>query len=249
MKEHNSRLTFCLLVVFVCLMVQGCVKNDLGQDIPDLPAASSNVQIDLPPIESGGGAEALPTVDSTVVDPYPGADDGSAVVDPGVVDSTGSDSAEILVPSEGSAETDQTTTDNSAEVVAPVVEQPEPQYPLVHVVQANETVGSIAEQYGVSIDDIIAANDFFDINFISIGDQITIDPGAASAAVDAGTGDDAQPVGFDPNNFFIHTVAFQETLFSIAVRYGFTVEELASYNGLADINQSDHRQQLKIPTR
>jgi LysM repeat protein len=40
-----------------------------------------------------------------------------------------------------------------------------------------------------------------------------------------------------------------ETLFRIALRYGVTVEELASYNDIADPARIDVGQQIRIPAR
>lgn len=46
--------------------------------------------------------------------------------------------------------------------------------PPVHVVQAGDTLGSISQFYGVSMDDIMAANGLANPNLISVGQQLVI---------------------------------------------------------------------------
>ena len=47
----------------------------------------------------------------------------------------------------------------------------------------------------------------------------------------------------------IHTVAAGENLFRIGLRYGFTVQELATYNGIANPDVLSVGQQIRIPAR
>ena len=49
--------------------------------------------------------------------------------------------------------------------------------PLVHVVSAGDTLGSISTFYEVSMDDIMAANDITNPNIISVGQQLVIPVG------------------------------------------------------------------------
>ncbi|MBC8253178.1 MAG: LysM peptidoglycan-binding domain-containing protein [Ardenticatenia bacterium] len=50
----------------------------------------------------------------------------------------------------------------------------------IHVVQPGETLSEIAEQYGVSVDALTAANGIADPHLIKIGQELII-PGPASA--------------------------------------------------------------------
>jgi LysM repeat protein len=67
----------------------------------------------------------------------------------------------------------------------------------------------------------------------------------------AGAADNAPEVApqFDPNNYFIHVVSYGETLFIIGQRYGFTVQELADYNAIVNVNQIKFNQEILIPIR
>ncbi len=49
--------------------------------------------------------------------------------------------------------------------------------PVVHTVQAGETLGRISEQYDVPIEDILTVNGLTDPNIISVGQQLTIPVG------------------------------------------------------------------------
>lgn len=45
----------------------------------------------------------------------------------------------------------------------------------------------------------------------------------------------------------IHTVQVGENLFRIGLQYGFSYQELAAYNGIADVNSIQVGQQIRIP--
>ena len=67
------------------------------------------------------------------------------------------------------------TVDNSAEI-----------NPNEHIVQAGETLGGIAQQYGVSLDALVSANNISNPNIVQLATRLTIpDPVAvASQPVD-----------------------------------------------------------------
>jgi LysM repeat protein len=50
---------------------------------------------------------------------------------------------------------------------------------LIHTVSAGETLGQIANRYGVTIDSIVEANDLADANRLSIGQELLIPPSTA----------------------------------------------------------------------
>jgi LysM repeat protein len=61
---------------------------------------------------------------------------------------------------------------------------PEPEDgPLVHTVQAGDTLGTISTLYGVSLDDIMAENGLTNPNIISVGQQLIIPVDGVSTAV------------------------------------------------------------------
>ncbi|NLE75438.1 MAG: LysM peptidoglycan-binding domain-containing protein [Chloroflexi bacterium] len=84
-----------------------------------------------------------------------------------------------------------------------------------HTVSAGETLYSIAARYGTTVSDIRQANDLTS-DTIYVGQTLTI-PGGSSAPSTSGV---------------THQVSEGETLYSIALRYGVTVDALKAANGL-----------------
>lgn len=94
-----------------------------------------------------------------------------------------------------------------------------------HTVQKGETLFSIAEKYGINIQQIKKWNNL-DGNSISVGQSLTIKPDAKKDAI-------------------VHTVEPQETLFSIAKQYNVRIAEIKAWNELSN-NSLDVGQQLKV---
>ena len=99
--------------------------------------------------------------------------------------------------------------------------------PQTHVVQQGETAIGIAARYGVSLAQLVEANDLRDLN-LRTGMQLLIpaQPGQAGA---------------------IHLVRRWETLPSIAARYGVSVVDIMLANGLARPGALYVGQRLLIP--
>ncbi len=87
----------------------------------------------------------------------------------------------------------------------------------VHTVQAGETLSSIATQYGVTSQAIMAANGIANPNLIYAGQKLTI-PGDGSAG---------------GNWSGSYTVRAGDTLTSIAMKFGTTAQALVSANNLS----------------
>lgn len=78
-----------------------------------------------------------------------------------------------------------------AETATPQADDPDE--PPVHIVQAGETLGSISQFYGVSLDDIMAANNLTNPNLISVGQQLLIPVNGLQTAVEPTTEPAANP--------------------------------------------------------
>lgn len=105
---------------------------------------------------------------------------------------------------------------------------------VTHVVQAGEGLVGIATQYGVTVDEIVAANNLVDPNTLRVGQELII-PGITERDAAAAQGQ-------------LHVVAAGESLLGIAVRYGVTVEEIMAVNELSDPNALFAGQELIIPS-
>ena len=111
-----------------------------------------------------------------------------------------------------------------------------------HVVQAGETLAIIAARYGVTVQEIVSTNNIANANIIYVGQRLQIpstgqqQPGAAQPAP-------AQPGGCAQT----HTVVAGESLSGLAVRYGVTIQSLASANNTTVTSFVYIGQRLCIP--
>ncbi len=90
----------------------------------------------------------------------------------------------------------------------------------VYIVKRGDTLYRIANTYGVTIDDLINANNLSS-NILSVGQQIVIP---------------IKPV--TEENFVVYEVMPGDTLYSIARRYNTKVDSIKAYNGLTSNNLS-----------
>lgn len=106
-----------------------------------------------------------------------------------------------------------------------------------HTVQRGETLFSIAQKYGVTVDDIVKANQLTNANIIAVGQELKIPGGAA------GTGQQKTTAAAGA----VHKVAAGETLSSIAAQYGVTAEAIAAASGIRVSDLLLVGQELIIP--
>ena len=98
-----------------------------------------------------------------------------------------------------------------------------------HIVQPGETLASIANLYGTSVEQLAATNNINNINALYVGQVLTIIPEQIIAT------NIEPPEPMMPGRV-IHTVQSGETLFRIGQLYGLTVNEIVQANGLSDTN-------------
>lgn len=109
-----------------------------------------------------------------------------------------------------------------------------------HIVQAGDTLFRLSLIYGVSVEEIAAANGLSDVDTLEVGQELTI-PLPGEVTVEA----TATPEPSTEEQ--VHIVQPGDNLFRIGLRYGFTVSELADYNGIANPNQIEVGQEIRIP--
>lgn len=97
-------------------------------------------------------------------------------------------------------------------LVIPQVEEPETSDENVYTVKSGDTLYSIANKYGMTVNELKALNNLTS-NTLSIGQKLVVSEGNA-ATLDT------------------YTVKSGDTLYSIANKYGLTVNELKSLNNL-----------------
>ncbi|HEX3723337.1 MAG TPA: LysM peptidoglycan-binding domain-containing protein [Nitrolancea sp.] len=110
----------------------------------------------------------------------------------------------------------------------------------VHVVVAGDTLYSIAEQYGMTVDALAQANNLANPNLLVVGTQLKV-PAVSATSTQSAT----IPAGAD--NVTLHLVSAGETLGSIASYYDVSVTALAGANGISDPNVLEVGDLLQIP--
>ena len=120
----------------------------------------------------------------------------------------------------GEEETDGTTTGGE---------------PIVHTVQAGQGLIEIATLYGVSMEEIMAANGLTPQDILRIGQELII-PGVTARDIAVAQGN-------------VHVVQAGESLLSIALLYGVTTEDLQVANELDNPDAIFIGQELIIPVQ
>ncbi len=103
-----------------------------------------------------------------------------------------------------------------------------------YVVQRGDTLSSIAYRHGVSVQALASANNIYNPNLIHRGQRLVI-PGAGATATPSTSSSGS-----------VHVVQRGENLYRIALRYGTTVQALASANNLASTSLIYTGQRLTI---
>lgn len=107
----------------------------------------------------------------------------------------------------------------------------------VHTVALGETLYSIARHYGVSAEEIAAANGVMNLDYIYAGQQLVI----------PGDGPAGRPAPAAHGGGQTHLVQLGETLYGIAWKYGVSVSAILAANGIGNPDYIYAGQQLAIP--
>jgi LysM repeat protein len=117
--------------------------------------------------------------------------------------------------------------------------------PITHIVQPGENLFRIGLRYGVTAQQIASANRLSSVSQIYAGQRLVI-PSAGAAAAPAYTLPAATtPTGTAAQTH--HVVSSGETLYRIALRYGLSVQALATANHLSSASYVYVGQRLVIP--
>ncbi len=128
--------------------------------------------------------------------------------------------------------------------------------PFTYAVETGDSLGTIAQQFGVSAVAIMEANELQDPNSVYIGQVLEIPGYAAPAAAETGAGTTATIEGSTTGSAanapgsetgISHVVQPGETLLGIAQKYGVDANTIAEANNVTNRNQLRVGQQMIIP--
>jgi LysM repeat protein len=114
-------------------------------------------------------------------------------------------------------------------------------------VQPGETAWDIANEYGVTLEALVSANELVDPNRLEPGQQLVIpeaDDTIPEESSPTEPSSEGQGIGSSQQT---HAVAAGDTLWSIAEQYGTTVDEIATLNDLDPEGILTLGQELLIP--
>lgn len=189
------------------------------------------------PINSeGGDVTADPILPATLVVP---------TTDPAAQPTT-DPSVATAVPGDISDPATEATAEPGAEATTPP-ETNDPRGEVTHTVTAGDTITGLSVLYNIPVDVIVAANNLTNIDSLEIGQQLIIPAEGTEVVNTPEPAVEATAVPPTTTEERTHIVQAGENLFRIGLQYGFSVEELAAYNNIANPNVLDVGQAIKIP--
>ena len=131
----------------------------------------------------------------------------------------------------------QTPIPVPTQTAAPPTPAPTPE-PFVYVVQNGDTLGSIAADFSISLDAIIAVNNLANPNILSVGQEVEIPQEAPIVRNSDGTVRPGERT---------HIVVEGDTLLEIALQYNKTLNEITTANNIPAAAVLQIGQVLNIP--
>jgi len=117
-----------------------------------------------------------------------------------------------------------------------------------YTVQADDTLYDIAQRFGVSVDELMEANEITDPASLSLGQKLVI-PGQEPGEVPEGMASpQAEAATATPTAAGVYIVREGDHPSSIAEQFGISPEELMEANGITDPTSLKVGQELIIPT-
>lgn len=117
-----------------------------------------------------------------------------------------------------------------------------PDTQCTYVVKWGDTLYSIAPRYGTTVSVLVSLNGLANPNYIYVGQTLYLPCGAVTPVPPTTT-----PVPGGCNGFY-YTVVAGDTLYSIANRYGTTLQAITAVNYIPNVNYIYVGQKLCIPT-
>ena len=226
---------FLLLSLIFVLILAACERP-----AREVPETVTDDETPATTIEEAKPEDLAPSDGALTTDG--GQAGGEATTDEGDGTAAGGTDAGGEAATDGGEATGEEAAGEGDTTTQPATEAELPQN-VTYQIKAGDTLFAIGLLYGVSVDDIVAANNLTNADSLEVGQLIIIPVGGLPETSEQPTTDGETPSSGEQ----VHIVSAGQTLFGIGQIYGFTVDELVAYNNLADPNDLEIGQEIKIP--
>lgn len=153
----------------------------------------------------------------------------------------------MSTPETGGETTVPPTTEETAAPAEPEPTEAIPTEDIIYTVVAGDTLGKIAERYGLTVEEIATANNLTSVHTLDVGQQLLL-PLSGEVQTETPPPAEAEATEAPPAaEELVHIVRAGDNLYRIGLQYGFTIEELVAYNNLTNPNRLDVGQEIRIP--
>lgn len=226
MRQRFASAPWFIIVLILGLFLVACERP--LQDEADLTVEPTAPEEGTPPAYPGLETPAAPGLLPTPTSSAPDGETGEELQTPTEEEAGGATAA----PPQGEEEAGPTGD-------------------VVHTVVAGDTLGDLANRYGVSVEAIAAANDLPNVHTLDVGQQLLIplsgETGVAEEEAEPAEEAESSEEESPPAEERVHIVGPGDTLFRIGQQYGFTIDELVAFNNLANPDRLDVGDEIRIP--
>lgn len=135
------------------------------------------------------------------------------------------------------------TNTPTASLTPTITDTPTPSGPITYKVVDGDTLFSIAQQFSIDLDVLLAYNpDLQDAGTIFVGEEITIPPPSAEVPTET-----ALPETLIPGSKIEYVVRQGDSLQTIASKFNSTAEAIAKENSITNPNDIQAGQKLVVP--
>ncbi|MHB1356227.1 MAG: muramidase family protein [Anaerolineae bacterium] len=145
--------------------------------------------------------------------------------------------------------TPSSTIEPTVKPSATPTQPPPTQEPVYYYVESGDYAQSIAESFGITVDELVTANGITEDDVLSIGQKLLIPIRPQPTSAPENTRQAEIPTS-TPGVIYVsvtHVVQKGETIDTIAAQYGITWEEIAEANGIGKDSILSIGQELTIP--